>query len=574
MAAAGTLAREQSRRRYPIPVEPRCYTDPLGGVAGPDGSGRLEAPRPATDTPVQRARHHGEAHVPARHPRPAAPAAPLPARRRTATTPASGAPATQAAKVSSSSTVSPLATRAHVDAAYLKKPAHLRTRAERLEAGRSLRAVCPRESHAKVPPADGRADPIDLLIASSEGRIEELVPIRYGRMMVSPFAFYRGAASIMAADLARLPTTHLAVQSCGDCHLMNFGAFASPERRIVFDINDFDETFPAPWEWDLKRLAASFVIASRHNGHKPADCRAAAARVVSSYRDRLRELASVSTLSAWYAYVDYEQLIEITEDEELKRRRRRLLDKALARDSTAEFVKLAHVDDGLPRIKDAPPLIFHPEAWRSAAFRATMDENLSRYRASLPPDRRVLLDRYELADLAIKVVGVGSVGTLCALGLFFAAEDDPLFLQLKEARSSVLAPYVDAPPFASEGERVVFGQRLMQAASDIFLGHFIGVSDTHYYVRQLRDVKVKPMVEIFTPQNMRGFARNTGWALARAHARSGDPALIAGYIGDGEALSDAIAEFAMHYADLNERDHSALVAATRSGRVEVTLESD
>ena len=456
--------------------------------------------------------------------------------------------------------------------AYLKKPAHLRTREERVAAGRDLRTACPRESHAGFAPAPTRADPIELLIASSVGRIEHLVPIRYGRMLASPFAFYRGAASVMAADLSTTPSTDLVVQSCGDCHLMNFGAFATPERRIIFDINDFDETWPAPWEWDLKRLAASFVIASRNNRHRPAECRAAAAAVVTHYAEKLRELAAQPTLGAWYAYLDYEKLIALTADAQLKSRRKKVLHKAMLHDAAAEFDKLADDSGSVPRIRDMPPLIFHPEDWREPGFNEIVRHDIAGYRASLPPERRVLFDRYELADVAIKVVGVGSVGTLCAIGLFFAAEDDPLFLQLKEARPSVLQPWVDAPAFATEGERVIYGQRLMQAATDVFLGHTVGVSGKHFYVRQLRDVKVKPLVEIFTPPNMLGFARNTGWALARAHARSGDPAVIAGYIGKGAALADAIADFAVDYADQNERDHAALVEAVRAGRIEATVE--
>jgi uncharacterized protein (DUF2252 family) len=473
------------------------------------------------------------------------------ARAKAKTTPTTGGPETQAT-------------------AYLRKPAHMRTRKERANAGRALRADCPHESHAGFAPAARRPDPVDLLMASSAGRIEHLVPIRYGRMLASPFAFYRGAAAIMASDLSTTPGSGVIVQACGDCHLMNFGAFATPERRVIFDINDFDETHPAPWEWDLKRLAASFAIASRHNGHTRTESRAAAAAVVIHYAEKLRELAAQTTLSAWYADLDYEALIELTEDEQLKRRRRKVLDKARSLDAAAEFVKLAHVDGGMPRIRDLPPLIFHPEEWREPGYAEAIRENLVRYRASLSAERRVLLDRYELADVAIKVVGVGSVGTLCAVGLLFAAEDDPLFLQIKEARASVLEPYVESPRYASHGERVVYGQRLMQAASDIFLGHAVGALGTHFYVRQLHDVKVKPLVEIFTPQNMLGFARNTGWALARAHARSGDPALIAGYIGKGTTFAQAIASFAMAYEEQNQRDHAALIEAVRAGRIDAS----
>ena len=461
-----------------------------------------------------------------------------------------------------------------LNAAYLDKPAHLRTRAERTEAGRALRVSCPRDSQAGFQPADDRPDPIDLLMRSSEGRIEHLVPIRYGRMLASPFAFYRGAAAVMAADLARTRCTGIGVQACGDAHLVNFGAFATPERRIVFDINDFDETYPAPWEWDLKRLAASFVVAGRHNGHKASECRAAAAAVVAHYRDRLRELSEMPMLSAWYSYLDFEKMIDAAEDEDLKRRHHKLLAKARQRDAAAEFVNLAHVEGGQPRIKDMPPLIYHPDEHKEPGFTEGVRENIGRYRDSLPVERHVLFDRYELADVAVKVVGVGSVGTLCAVALLFAAEDDPLFLQVKEARDSVLAPYVRFKGFATNGERVVLGQRLMQAASDLFLGHLVSTTGRHLYVRQLRDVKIKPQIEIFTPQNMLGYARATGYALAHAHARSGDAALIAGYIGKGDALADAIAEFAADYADQNERDHAALVAAVRTGRLEAETEGE
>lgn len=460
-----------------------------------------------------------------------------------------------------------------IDAAYLTQPAHLQRRVDRYEAGRALRSKCPREWHADyVKPREERQDPVQILIDSGVGRIEALLPIRYGRMLTSPFAFFRGGASIMASDLSQTPSTGYAVQSCGDCHLMNFGAFATPERNIVFDINDFDETFPAPWEWDLKRLAASFVIASRNNGHKPADCRAAAARVVEAYRDRMKDLVEMRAVEAWYSYLDYEKLIELTEDAQLKKRRKKVLKKAMERDHSQEFIKLAHVVDGVPRIKDNPPLVFHPEDRNQPEFAAKIEYARLNYRESLRPEIRVLFDRYEYADSAIKVVGVGSVGTYCAIGLFFAAEDDPLFLQLKEARQSVLEPYVDVPPFASHGERVVFGQRLMQAASDIFLGHYVGVEGGQYYVRQLRDVKVKPLVEIFSAANMLGFARNCGWALAKAHARSGDPAIIAGYIGKGTVFADAVATFAEAYADQNERDHAGLIEAIREGRIDAYME--
>jgi uncharacterized protein (DUF2252 family) len=462
--------------------------------------------------------------------------------------------------------------RTPIQPAYLAKPRSQLTVAERAEAGRTLRDTAPRETHAGWTPGPDRADPVDLVLAAETGRIERLLPIRHGRMVASPFAFYRGAAAIMAADLAATPSTGYIVQACGDCHLLNFGAFATPERRVIFDINDFDETFPAPWEWDLKRLAASFVVASRANGHGPAEARAAAQAVARSYGQHMAELSTRKALDVWYSYLDWEELIDTTKDAVLRKRRSVVLQKALQRDAVAEFVKLGHFVDGQARIKDSQPLIYHPDADDDPEFAEVITANLRRYRSSLAPERRVLYDRYELADVAIKVVGVGSVGTLCAIALLFAAEDDALFLQLKQVAPSVLEPYVGLSPFSSDGERVVFGQRLMQAASDLFLGHMVGVRERHYYVRQLFFFNDTATTEIYTPANMADYARSCGIALARAHARSGDPAILAGYIGKGRALADAIAAFAVAYADQNERDHASLVDAVRNGRVEVQFE--
>lgn len=460
-----------------------------------------------------------------------------------------------------------------VEASYLSKPLHLQTRKDRYELGRALRLKCSRESQAEYKPdRPERDDPIDVLIASSEGRIEELLPIRYGRMVTSPFAFYRGAASIMAADLASTPSTSYAVQSCGDCHLMNFGAFATPERNIIFDMNDFDETFPATWEWDLKRLAASFVIASVHNGHKPKDAKAAAFQAALTYGEKMRELAEMKTLDAWYSYLDYEELIEQTDCKKLKKLRKNVLKKAMNRSASDELVKLACMKGEKPRIKDQPPLIYHDIEYDSPEYQERIAHSVAGYRNSLSLHRRVLFDKYELADMAVKVVGVGSVGTYCHVALFFAAEEDPLFLQIKEARTSVLENYSGFLNQMTNGQRVVAGQRLMQAASDFFLGHFIGTSGRHYYVRQLRDVKVKPLVEIFNPDHMRGFARNCAWALARAHARSGDPAIIAGYIGKGTVFAEAISQFAVAYADQNLQDYERLREAITDGRLEIVTE--
>lgn len=461
---------------------------------------------------------------------------------------------------------------AHVhEAAYLNKPPHLRTTADRYEFGRALRDKCPRESHAEYTVnGRGRDNPIDILIESNKGRIEDLLPVRYGRMLSTPFAFFRGAAMIMADDLASTPSTDYAVQACGDCHLLNFGAFATPERNIVFDVNDFDETYPAPWEWDVKRLAASFVIGSHHNKHQIEEGITAAERMAECYRQKLYELAELPALQAWYSYLDYKKLIDLTEDNKLRKRRLKVLAQALDRDHHAEFIKLGELTGGVPRIKDQPPLIYHEEDSDTPEFAENVQKRINLYRDSLPVNVRVLFDRYEYADSARKVVGVGSVGTICAIALFFNAENDPLFLQVKEARQSVLEPYSHFKTTQTNGARVVIGQRIMQSASDIFLGHFVGEDDKHYYVRQLRDVKIRPMVEIYTPANMHNYARNCGWALALAHARSGDAAIIAGYIGKGKKFSKAIGQFARSYFDQNEADHKTLIEAIRDGVLEAS----
>jgi hypothetical protein len=457
------------------------------------------------------------------------------------------------------------------EAAYLNKPPHLRTTADRYAFGRALREKCSRESHSEYEVnRTGRDNPIDVLIQSNKGRVESLLPVRYGRMLSTPFAFFRGSAMIMADDLASTPSTDYAVQACGDCHLLNFGAFATPERNIVFDLNDFDETYPAPWEWDIKRLAASFVVASDHNKHHIDDCIAAAERMVECYRQKLMELAELPALQAWYSYLDYKNLIDLTDDNKLKKRRLKVLAQALDRDHFAEFVKLGELTAGVPRIKDNPPLIYHEEGSDTPEFLARIKRSIELYRQSLPVNVRVLFDRYEFADSARKVVGVGSVGTICGIALFFNAENDPLFLQIKEARQSVLEPYSTFKTSQTNGARVVIGQRIMQSSSDVFLGHYVADTDKHYYVRQLRDVKIRPMVEIFSPANMLNYARNCGWALALAHSRSGDAAIIAGYIGKGKKFPKAIGEFAGKYREQNNQDHKALIDAIRDGIIEAT----
>ena len=451
-------------------------------------------------------------------------------------------------------------------------PAVVRQRSrERLYTeGKAIRDTCPRESHADWKPPADRADPIDILEASNKGRLPELIPVRYGRMIPSPFVFYRGAAAIMAADLAHTPTTGIRVQACGDAHLMNFGVFATPERRVIFDINDFDETLPAPWEWDIKRLATSFLIASRSNGFSESAARKTALCCVRSYRERMAQFAQMRTLDVWYARLDLETILPSIKDQEAQKRLQRRVHKAEASDVLeVDFPKLVSVENREPTIRDNPPLIYHLGEQAGPEFEARVADAFARYRESLPDERRVLLDRFQRKDLAIKVLGVGSVGTFCAVMLMMADVDDPLFLQVKEAGRSVLEPYAGKSIYANHGQRVVTGQRLMQSASDLFLGWTEGREGRHFYVRQLRDMKVK----LFTPGVMVQYAEYCGWALARAHARAGQPALIAGYLGKGDQFDEAVADFATAYAQQNELDYKALVRAARQGRIEVYTES-
>jgi uncharacterized protein (DUF2252 family) len=386
-------------------------------------------------------------------------------------------------------------------------------------------------------------------------------------MMHSPFAFYRGAAAIMASDLAHTPTSGIRVQACGDCHLMNFGGFGTPERRIIFDINDFDETLPAPWEWDLKRLAASFVIAGRNNGFKEVESREAALRCVQSYREHMHGYAEMSVLEMWYQRMD--NMVALIKRRKWKKIVQRQIDKASSR-AVAEddFPKLASVKNGKVRIKDNPPLIFHPTGLGAAEHNRLVREAFRCYRKTLPDHLKTLVDRYEVKDVAIKVVGVGSVGTRCAILLMMAGDDDPLFLQVKEVHESVLEPYAGKSVYPNCGQRVVAGQRLMQAASDMFLG-WTEQWGRHFYIRQLRDIKIEPLVEIFDPRALADYGEWCGWALARAHAKSGDAAMISGYLGNSSRFDDAVSNFAIAYADQNERDYQALLEAIRAGKIEV-----
>ena len=447
------------------------------------------------------------------------------------------------------------------------------TLAELYAMGKSLREKCPRRSHADWKAPDNRMDPLRLLEQDNKGRIPELIPIRYGRMVRTPFTFYRGAARNMAADLARTPVSGLRVQACGDAHLLNFGAYATPERRLVFDINDLDETLPAPWEWDVKRLAASVVLACRNNGFSPGDARDAVLACVRTYRERMAEYSNIPVLEVWYSSVDVEKVAATVKDKEAVRRARKRIAAARARNVLEhEFPKLASGAGQTPTIKDNPPLIYHPSAKRELDLRARVRAAFDAYRESLQEDRRVLFDRYELKDAAIKVVGVGSVGTYCGIALMMASEKDPLFLQIKEARPSVLEAYAGKSIYPNHGQRVVNGYRLMQSASDIFLGWAKGKLGRDMYIRQLKDMKIGALVDVFSPGFMVQYAEVCGWALARAHARSGVPAQISGYLGKSDAFDEAIAAFASAYADQSERDHAILKKAVRSGRVEVVME--
>ncbi|MFO1085369.1 MAG: DUF2252 domain-containing protein [Reyranellaceae bacterium] len=456
-----------------------------------------------------------------------------------------------------------------------RRPSHSVPADDLIAAGKRLRDTVSRAGQGTWKRPKNRLDPVELLRASDAGRLPELVPIRYGRMLHTPFTFFRGSADVMAADLAGAPMTGIRVQACGDCHLLNFGGFATPERNIVFDINDFDETLPAPWEWDVKRLATSFVLAARSNGQSDSAGRDAAVACARSYRERLREVAEMSPLEAWYARIGLEDFTDLIDDRAVRKRVLRRVERA--KENTAsdvDYPKLAEMVGGQIRIKDQPPLIFHLEAQREEGFKAFLDRAIADYRMSLPDDRRALLDRYRLVDVAIKVVGIGSVGRYCAIGLFMSASNQPLFLQFKQAVTSVLEPYAGKSAYAHSGQRVVMGQRLMQSSSDIFLGWITGQAGRHVYVRQLCDAKVKPLIETFDRGLLETYGKACGWALARAHGRASHPWLVAGYLGTSGAFDEAMGEFAVAYADQAERDHAALKAAVNAGTVEVHIEDE
>jgi uncharacterized protein (DUF2252 family) len=448
---------------------------------------------------------------------------------------------------------------------------------ERRAKGKALRDAVPRVAHAGWKPQKGRRDPVELLSKSNAGRVEALIPIRFGRMSASPFAFYRGSAALMAADLATTPTSGLRVQACGDAHLMNFGAFATPERNVIFDINDLDETLPAPFEWDLKRLAASVVIAAQHLKLPDSDAARVATDLVREYRERMADYASMRALDVWYDRIDLRRYEDRRADPDVRRAARKRMEERIAAEERRTvpdhlYPKLVSTEGAKPRIKDDPPLIFHADAETASQVASNLGEAIARYRESLPEHTRTLFDRYHFFDIAFKVVGVGSVGTQCTVCLFMAADDDPLFLQVKEARASVLEPYAGKSLHSNHGQRVVVGQRLMQTASDVFLGWTRGKNGRDVYVRQLRDMKMSAVIEDWDTVALRQYARMCAHALSRAHARTGDAAMISGYMGSGQTFDDAIGEFAVEYADQNRADYRTFVRAVREGKIKVIVE--
>jgi uncharacterized protein (DUF2252 family) len=439
-------------------------------------------------------------------------------------------------------------------------------RDDRKARGSALRAAVPLKSHAGWSVPADRPDPLDLLHQADEGRRPELIPIRYGRMSKTPFTFFRGSAAVMASDLSSTPNTRVKVQACGDCHALNFGAFATPERNVVFDLNDFDETLPGPWEWDLKRLVVSLVLIARDNGLKRKVESEVVEAAVSTYRMKMQEYARMPILDIWYDKIDWQKVVADAPDERTKETLESQLEKAQRQTIKYHyFPKLVQQKDGKFVIKDNPPLIYHLP--NHSEFSELMIKGLELYKTSLQDDKQRLFDRYNLHDLAIKVVGVGSVGTTCAIALYLGPDDDPLFLQIKEARASVLEPYCGKSTFENRGQRVVAGQRIIQSASDIFLGWMSLDDGRDFYVRQLRDTKVKLNTEDWGNKQLVSMGELTGAVLARAHARSGDSAVISGYMGETDEFDLALADFAISYCNQVEKDHASLVAAIKSGRI-------
>ncbi len=463
----------------------------------------------------------------------------------------------------------------------LAPPHEILTPDEWRSRGRERRRQTPRPSHAQWAPPKDRPDPITILEEQARTRVPDLIPIRYGRMAASPFAYFRGAAAPMAWDLAHTPTTDIRVQACGDAHLLNFGMFAAPDRRLVFDVNDFDETLPAPFDWDVKRLAASFAVAARDNGFSDRDAHAAARLAVRSYRTQMASYATMRFLKVWYSRIDVEEvtrLFDALQPKEAVRRRRRDIAKAQSRTSLKAFLKMCDQVEGQYRIRPAHPVIVR---FPIELYPGVLDELRSAvalYQRTLEEDRREVLRRYYFGDFARKVVGVGSVGTEAFVMLLLGdREDEPLFLQMKEAQESVLAPFAGKSEYSHQGERVVRGQRLTQAATDPFLGWTSGIGTDgaaikDYYVRQLRDMKGSMSVPLMDPLQLNYYGRLCGWALARAHARTGRATVISGYLGMSEDFDHAVADFSVAYAGQNEQDYRRLLEAVSAGRVLATVE--
>jgi uncharacterized protein (DUF2252 family) len=452
---------------------------------------------------------------------------------------------------------------AYIHALYGK---HLSVEA-RQAAGKALRKQVPRSAHGEWQPPSDRTDPVTLLEISDAGRIPDLVPIRHHRMLQSAFSFYRGSALTMAADLAQTPTTDIQVQACGDAHLMNFGGFASPERTLLFDLNDFDETLPGPWEWDIKRLVTSILIAGEDLGLGDDASAAAAQATAKSYRLAIREYGSMRALDVWYSQIQADTLINHAPDKTTEDAWKRMTSRAQGRTGADAFLKLTEEVNGQRRLLDQPPQLSHPP--EADAYFAQIKTLYDQYVATLQDEYQVLLHRYRLVDAAMKVVGVGSVGTHCGVALLMAEDDDPLLLQFKEARPSVLEPYVEHRPYAHQGRRVVNGQRLMQAASDIFLGWTSDKAGKDFYFRQLWDMKTSVRLQGLSVKGLTAYGDICSRALARAHACSGDPVMIGGYLGSGSGFDRAVTKFAQAYAQQVKEDYEAMMAAVKAGRIEV-----
>jgi uncharacterized protein (DUF2252 family) len=437
---------------------------------------------------------------------------------------------------------------------------------DRLEKGKNQRNYTPREAHAAMAPTEGRSDPIQLLIDSEAGRVEKLLPIRYARMLTSPYAFLRGSAVVMAEDLSNTPSSGIYVQCCGDCHLMNFGGYATPERNQVFDINDFDETLPAPFEWDVKRLAASFVVAGRFREFTEKENKKAAFTAVKAYTDKIREFAHMHQLEIWYNRLDEATILKIFKsDAEFVKRYKILSEKAKHHTHEFVFPRISEVKEGKLRILDDPPLIYHPPDTDQMIQSGHVF--FDAYYESLADDKKALVHRYKLDDIALKVVGVGSVGTRCLIGLFTANADDAIILQFKEGNASVLEKYAGSSHYQNHGERIVNGQRLMQTVSDIFLGWAVAKNGTNFYVRQLRDMKSSANVNNFTPGLITDYAELCGWALAKSHAKAGRAPEITGYLGKSDVFAKALTDFAVLYANRTESDYELLKKAEKDKRI-------